>query len=101
MKSGKFSLKDTKRFDKGDFYGLVYFEQNGLEVMEIHVDGVHPEKLIDKVDTRMYRVEEGTGTFVIDGESYTAEPGDVFVIYKGGKYSYTGKMKMFEVNLFS
>jgi len=101
MKSCKISLKDTERFDRDEFFGHVYLLEDsklGFGALEVYVNGSHPKKIVE-VSTRMYRVEEGEGTFRIDGVSYEAEVGDLFLIHKGSNYSYEGKMKLFEVNL--
>ncbi len=99
--SRKISHEETERFDREGFYGLIYFPDNadtGFGALEVHVDGDHPEKLVG-VETRMYRVEEGEGTFTLDGISHPMTPGDVFIVKRGSKYSYTGKMKLFEINV--
>ena len=101
MKSEKISRKDATRFDQGDFYGLEYFSENngsGIGVVEVNIDGVHPEKEVD-IAVRIYRIEDGSGNFNIDNVSNAAEIGDVFVVQKGHSYSYSGKMKLFEINI--
>ena len=99
MESKKISLKDTKQFEGGDFNGRIYFsEKPGLELCEVTIDGPHPEKIVE-IETRIYRIIEGVGTFILDKTSYEAEPGDVFVIKKGSTYSYSGKMKLLEINV--
>jgi len=99
--SGRIRVSETAKFDREGFYGLVYIKDGdgfGFGALEVHVHDSHPEKTV-QVETRMYRVEEGTGTFVIDGETYDAVPGDMFLIRKGSTYSYKGQMKLFEVNI--
>lgn len=101
VESGRISIRETKRFDRDGFYGLRYLEDDdgaGFGALEVHVDGIHPEKTV-QVETRAYRVEEGTGTFIVDGKTYSAEKGDVFLIRRGSTYSYQGKMQLFEINI--
>jgi len=99
--SGRIRISETARFDREGFYGLIYTKDNdgfGFGALEVHVHDSHPEKTV-QVETRMYRVEEGAGSFVIDGTTYDAAPGDMFLIRKGSTYSYKGQMKLFEVNI--
>ena len=102
--SGRIRVSETERFDREGFYGLVYLGDNdgaGFGALEVHVHDSHPEKTV-QVETRMYRVEEGTGTFIINGTSYDAKPGDMFIIRRDSTYSYkanNGKMKLFEINI--
>ena len=98
MKSGKISLADTKTFAVGDVSGKTYVDETVFDALEVTVDGMHGDKVL-KVQMRMYRIEEGAGTFTLDGVSYDATPGDLFVIYKGTHWMYRGKMKLFEVTL--
>lgn len=101
MRSGKISRKVATRFDQDGFYGLEYFSEkngSGIGVVEVNIDGVHPEKKVD-IAVRIYRIEDGSGNFNIDNVSYTAEIGDVFVVQKSYTYSYSGKMKLFEINI--
>lgn len=99
--SGRITHTETKRFDRDGFYGLRYLEDAdgaGFGALEVHVDGAHPEKTVT-VQTRMYRVEEGTGTFLIDGTTYEVVAGDMYLIRRGSTYSYQGKMRLFEINI--
>ena len=101
MKSRKITLKDTKTFDRGDFDGNIFIsdEDNiGLNAFEVHVHGKHPLKIIEG-KTRIYRVESGTGTFTLDGETHTVQIGDVYIISNGSTYEYEGNMVLWEMNV--
>jgi mannose-6-phosphate isomerase-like protein (cupin superfamily) len=101
IESGKISHQETERFDREGFYGLRYLNDDegaGFGALEVHVQTAHPEKTV-QVKTRMYRVEEGSGTFVIDGKTHEAAPGDMFLIRQNSTYSYQGRMKLFEINI--
>jgi gentisate 1,2-dioxygenase len=101
MKSRKISKEDTNSFDRGDFQGYIYLDDDnsGLTTLEVVINGEHPQKQVDDVDVRIYRVEEGSGKFTIDGETMDASSGDVFTIVRGSEYSYQGKMTLFEINI--
>lgn len=103
--SGRIRVEETDGFERPGFTGHIYLKDNegaGIGVLEVRVHGSHPEKTV-QVQTRLYRVEEGAGKFVIDGTSYDMKPGDVFIIRRGSTYSYEvnegGTMRLFEVNV--
>jgi mannose-6-phosphate isomerase-like protein (cupin superfamily) len=103
--SGRIRIEETDGFERPGFTGHVYLKDDegaGVGVLEVRVHGSHPEKTV-QVQTRLYRVEDGAGTFVIDSTSYDMKPGDVFIIRRGSTYSYQVNegeaMKLFEVNV--
>ncbi len=102
--SGRIRFDETESFERPGFNGHIYFGDNegaGFGALEVRVHDSHPEKTVE-VETRMYRVEEGNGTFIINGTSYDAKPGDVFLIRRHSTYSYKahdGMMKLFEINI--
>lgn len=101
MKSKKITLKDTEAFDRGDFDGNIFIDDEddaGFSAFEIHVHGRHPLKTIEK-GVRIYRVESGTGTFTLDGETHLVEVGDVYVIASSSSYEYEGSMVLWEMNV--
>ena len=96
----KFTLKDAHKFgwkgleawafnSKGDFENAsaAYFK----------VDGSHGKVKTTSSD-RVYYVLEGTGEFVIDGQSTQVEKTDVFIVPKNTAYDYKGKMSLFLVH---
>jgi hypothetical protein len=98
MKSGKYSLDNAKEFKAGDFSGKVYFSETpGFEVSEVIIDGQHLQKTLE-IESRMYFVQEGTGEFVVDDINYQSSAGEIFLIVKGSTYSYSGKMRLLEIN---
>jgi mannose-6-phosphate isomerase-like protein (cupin superfamily) len=96
MNSRKISLNEAKVWSEGVVSGKTYIDEKEFDALEVIVDGEYGDKIL-KVNCRMYRVEEGSGIFVLDNVEYSANPGDLFVIYQGTHWKYAGKMKLFEV----
>lgn len=97
----KISLKDTKVFDLKDFKAGFYLQKSdGRGFNALLVDcltGHYKTRLTGAV--RVYFVLEGSGIFIINGNSAGAEQYDLFIIESGDEYSYTGTMKLFEFNV--
>ena len=47
----------------------------------------------------LYFVIDGSGTFIVDGETQEAEKGDLLIIEAGSVYQYEGSMQLFEFNI--
>lgn len=99
--SGKIAQDAGIVFNRGVFFGFRYLPNHseaGFGALEIHINGIHPEKTVTDM-TRMYRIEHGEGRFIIDGTSYPAQAGDIFLICDGSRYEYQGNMQLFEINV--
>jgi len=100
--SRSISLSETEYFERDGFEGHVYVPKEageGFNALVIDVHGRHPEKRILAGNTRSYFVIDGSGTFVVDGETQEAEKGDLLVIEAGSVYQYEGSMQLFEFNI--
>ncbi|MDQ5913744.1 MAG: hypothetical protein QG623_363 [Patescibacteria group bacterium] len=89
-------------FERKGFTGRIFVdktEKRGFNAMQIDVDGSHPEKEIKAGNTRVYYVVDGTGFFKLNGQERKVKDGDYIEISEGGRYSYRGKMRLFEVNI--
>jgi mannose-6-phosphate isomerase-like protein (cupin superfamily) len=89
-------------FEREGFTGRIFVdktEKRGFNAMQIDVDGSHPEKEIKAGNTRAYYVAEGSGFFKLNGQERKVKDGDYIEISEGGRYSYRGKMRLFEVNI--
>ncbi|MBI5456686.1 hypothetical protein HY969_03005 [Candidatus Kaiserbacteria bacterium] len=97
----KISLKETEAFDRGEFKGNLYVQKKdnkGFNALLVEcLTGHYKTKLTGAV--RVYFVLEGSGIFIINGDSAEAEQYDLFIIESGDEYSYTGAMKLFEFNV--
>lgn len=69
----------------------------GFSALVVDVFNGSPPKQMVKAN-RNYFVLEGAGLFVLNGVETVVQQGDLVVIPDGGKYSYTGAMKLFEFN---
>lgn len=98
----KISHSETAKFDREGFSGSVYIHGSngeGFNALQVDVHGRHPKKRILVGNTRSYFVADGTGTFILDGESHKVEQGDLFVIPAGSEYEYEGEMRLLEFNV--
>ncbi len=97
----KISLKETEAFDRGEFKGNLYVQKKdnkGFNALLVDcLTGHYKTRLSGAV--RMYLVLEGSGMFIINGDSTEAEQYDLVIIESGDEYSYQGTMKLFEFNV--
>lgn len=101
-KARKISVPQEPSFARPGFDGrfLVPSEaQAGFNALLVNVHGEHPPKRMLGTTTRVYHVMEGTGTFVLNGETHEVKQGDTFIIPPDNEYSYQGTMKLFEFNV--
>lgn len=92
----------VERFERDGFTGSIFVnkaDKRGFNAMQIDVGGSHPEKEIAAGNTRAYYVAEGTGFFRLNGQEKRVKAGDYVEISEGGRYSYQGKMRLFEINI--
>jgi mannose-6-phosphate isomerase-like protein (cupin superfamily) len=97
----KISHRDTRVDDRGDIKVNFYVEKSagqGFTALIVDVmNGRYKTRL--EGATRGYLVIEGSGRFTINGQDFTVEANDLFVINTGDEYEYTGHMKLFEFNV--
>lgn len=61
--------------------------ENGTSVIYAELTGVHGERTIGE-RARMYYIIEGTGEFVVNGETFSIESGDTIPIPPKATYNY-------------
>jgi mannose-6-phosphate isomerase-like protein (cupin superfamily) len=95
-----FKLSNAKEVQEEGFTAFLYNLKSDFPSFNtVYVDchKFHEEVYV-KRSHRIYFVIEGSGTFTVDRKKNKTQKNDVIVIEPMTKYSYKGKMKLFEVN---
>lgn len=95
------TAEDAEVFERPGFTGRIFVPKEalmGFNAILVDLRDAHPAKqMIDT--TRVYFIVSGRGVFEVNGLTYDVAPEDLIVIQPGDKYSYAGKMKLFEFNI--
>ena len=95
-----FKLNNAKKVEREGFTAFIYnLKDDFPSCNTVYVD-CHKfhKKVYVKTSHRIYFVIEGNGTFLVGDKKDKVEKNDVIVIEPMTKYSYEGKMKLFEIN---
>jgi len=95
-----FKIENAQKVEKNGFTAYVYNNKNEYPTLNtVYVDCFeNHEKVYVKNSHRLYFVIEGEGEFNVGDNKYSVKQKDVILIEPMTKYSYKGKMKLFEIN---
>lgn len=83
-----------------DNFRKVLFTGKHMQLVVMNIDTEIGEEVHDHVD-QFFRVEEGSGTFIIDGEENIAEDGDAIIVPAGAKHNIInngpGTLKLYTI----
>lgn len=95
-----FKLNEAKKVERPGFTAFVYSEKDAfpaLNAVFVECKSGH-ERVFVAGSYRVYFVLSGAGVFEVGEERHEVSSRDVIAIPPNTKYSYEGKMGLFEVN---
>ncbi len=96
----KFKLKNAQPFESEGIRGLSYNtkeEFSSASAAYIEVNG-RKEKTRNTISDKIFYVVEGSGNFMINGETVPVKASDVIIVPKMTPYYYWGTMTLFLVD---